>query len=87
MLHPILRIDIGRLLGEFQASINVPASNSLEHLETRLEGLDKKLFLKFVSKMLQWDPKNRQTPSLLLEDEWLNKHVDDAKSTTHVSDI
>ncbi|EKM75278.1 hypothetical protein AGABI1DRAFT_123298 [Agaricus bisporus var. burnettii JB137-S8] len=61
--------------GEFQAGIEVPPRVSLEQLETNLRGSDKTLFLQFVSKMLQWDPKNRQTAKQLLEDEWLKNHT------------
>ncbi|GBE87745.1 hypothetical protein SCP_1104220 [Sparassis crispa] len=60
---------------EFQAGIKVPPPVSLEQLETNLEGSDKKLFLQFMSKMLQWDPQHRQTAKQLLEDEWLKKHT------------
>lgn len=63
------------LSGEFQAGIEVPPRVSLEQLETNLQGSDKTLFLQFVSKMLQWDPNNRQTAKQLLEDEWLKKHT------------
>lgn len=61
--------------GDFQAGIEVPSAISLEQLETNLEDSDKKLFLQFMSKMLQWDPQNRQTAKQLLEDEWLVKHA------------
>ncbi|KAJ7666896.1 CMGC/SRPK protein kinase [Mycena polygramma] len=58
--------------GEFLVSgIDVPPRVSLEQLETNLEGPEKKLFLAFVGKMLQWDPQKRQTAEQLLEDEWL----------------
>jgi serine/threonine protein kinase len=42
-------------------------------METNLEGSDKRLFLQFMRKMLQWDPQNRQTAKQLLEDPWLKK--------------
>ncbi|KAF8910462.1 hypothetical protein CPB84DRAFT_1763750, partial [Gymnopilus junonius] len=40
---------------------------SLEQLETNLDGEDKKLFLQFIRKMLQWDPQDRMTPKELLK--------------------
>ncbi|EKM75280.1 hypothetical protein AGABI1DRAFT_103042 [Agaricus bisporus var. burnettii JB137-S8] len=61
--------------GEFQAGIEIPPHVSLEQLETNLQGSDKTLFLQFMCKMLQWDPKNRQMAKQLLEDEWLKKHT------------
>jgi len=36
-----------------------------------LEGEEKRLFLSFVSKMLQWLPEDRKTAKELLEDPWL----------------
>ncbi|KAI9843644.1 MAG: hypothetical protein M1837_006226 [Sclerophora amabilis] len=36
-----------------------------------LEGQDKKLFLEFMSKMLQWLPEDRKNARELLEDDWL----------------
>jgi serine/threonine protein kinase len=63
--------------GEFQAGIEGPPAVSLDQLETNLEGSDRKLFLQFMSKMLQWDPQNRQTAKQLLEDQWLKKHTYD----------
>ncbi|KAJ7128102.1 kinase-like domain-containing protein [Mycena filopes] len=62
-------------LGEWQGGVPVPPHVPLEELETNLEGADKKLFLEFMSKMLQWEPQNRQTPKQLLEDPWLKKHT------------
>ncbi|KAJ7151047.1 kinase-like domain-containing protein [Mycena filopes] len=61
--------------GEWQGGVPVPPHVPLEQLETNLEGADKKLFLEFMSKMLQWEPQNRQTPKQLLEDPWLKKHT------------
>ncbi len=66
---------MNRMPGDFQAGIEVPPAVSLEQLESNLEGLDKKMFLQFMSKMLQWDPQNRPTAKQLLEDEWLVKHA------------
>ncbi|KAF6758026.1 CMGC/SRPK protein kinase [Ephemerocybe angulata] len=61
--------------GQFQAGIPIPRSISLTDMETNLEGSDKRMFVEFLAKMLQWDPKNRQTPKQLLKDEWLMKHT------------
>ncbi|KAF5339096.1 hypothetical protein D9611_011210 [Ephemerocybe angulata] len=61
--------------GEFQAGIPIPRSIPLTDRETNLEGSDKRMFVEFLDKMLQWDPKNRQTPKQLLQDEWLRKHT------------
>ncbi|KAK2731592.1 hypothetical protein FQN55_004555 [Onygenales sp. PD_40] len=46
---------------------------SLEDLETRLEGNDKVLFLKFIRSMLSWLPEDRKTARELLNDPWLNE--------------
>ncbi|CAG1987992.1 unnamed protein product, partial [Fusarium graminearum] len=42
--------------GTFIDGIDLPASNSLEEMETLLEGDEKKRFLEFMRKMLQWAP-------------------------------
>lgn len=49
----------------------IPANVNLADSVTALEGEDKRLFLKFVSKMLQWLPEDRSTAKELLEDPWL----------------
>ncbi|TFK24551.1 kinase domain protein [Coprinopsis marcescibilis] len=64
--------------GVFNAGIEVPPRFTLDQLVTGVEGSDKELFLRFMGKMLQWDPKDRHTAQQLLEDEWLRKHTADA---------
>lgn len=49
----------------------IPSDLNLVDSTPSLEGADKRLFLKFVSKMLQWLPENRKTAKELLEDPWL----------------
>lgn len=44
---------------------------SLEKAETRLEGKDKDMFLRFVKKLLQWEPEKRATAKELIFDPWL----------------
>ncbi|KAL9004338.1 MAG: hypothetical protein Q9188_002851 [Gyalolechia gomerana] len=58
--------------GEWQAEIPVPARTCLEESEENLEGSNKEAFLRFVRKMVQWRPEDRQTATQLLEDDWLN---------------
>ena len=50
----------------------MPDPTSLEESEENLEGSNKEAFLRFMRKMLQWRPEDRQTASQLLEDDWLN---------------
>lgn len=65
--------------GDFYAGIPVPASMPLERRETSLEGEDKKedreCFLRFMRKMLQWEPEKRSSAGELTEDEWILKHT------------
>ncbi|KAL9077952.1 MAG: hypothetical protein Q9157_003134 [Trypethelium eluteriae] len=58
--------------GEWRGDIPLPDRTSLEESEEYLEGSNKKAFLRFVRKMVQWRPEDRQTASQLLEDDWLN---------------
>ena len=45
---------------------------SLEDSEEYLEGANKKMFMDFIRKMLQWDPNERLSARELLLDPWLN---------------
>ncbi|KAG6242750.1 hypothetical protein E4U25_003057 [Claviceps purpurea] len=60
--------------GEFCAGISIPESKPLEQRETVLEGEDRECFLRFMRKMLQWDPEKRSSAKELAEDEWVLKH-------------
>lgn len=44
---------------------------SLESAEARLEGDEKKLFLNFIRKMLQWRTEDRKALKDVFNDEWL----------------
>jgi hypothetical protein len=65
--------------GEWAAGIRVPEARPLEVRETTLaqEGSteDREAFLRFMRKMLQWEPENRSTARELAEDEWILKHT------------
>ena len=58
--------------GEWRAEIPVPDHTCLEESEENLEGSNKEAFIRFVRKMLQWRPEDRQSANQLLEDDWLN---------------
>ncbi|KAG5969433.1 hypothetical protein E4U56_008335 [Claviceps arundinis] len=60
--------------GEFCAGIPIPESRPLEQRESVLEGEDRACFLRFMRKMLQWDPEKRSSAKELAEDEWILKH-------------
>ena len=49
----------------------MPDRTSLEKSEENLAGSNKEAFLRFVRKMVQWRPEDRQTAGQLLEDDWL----------------
>lgn len=49
------------------------SDDSLDDLEEYLEGENKKMFMQFMRKMLQWDPEERLSAGELLMDPWLNK--------------
>lgn len=65
--------------GDFCVGIPIPESIPLERRETTLEGEDKKedreCFLRFMRKMLQWEPEKRSSAGELAEDEWILKHT------------
>lgn len=57
--------------GEFMHKDLIPIDVRLEDSVLSLEGEDKRLFLDFIKKMLQWLPEDRKTAKELLEDPWL----------------
>ncbi|KAI0099620.1 kinase domain protein [Nemania sp. FL0031] len=57
--------------GEFTAGIDLPTSASLEEIEKHLAGDEKRQFLEFMRKMLQWAPERRSTAGELFYDAWL----------------
>ncbi|KKF96578.1 Serine/threonine-protein kinase SRPK [Ceratocystis platani] len=61
--------------GEWNAGIELRPPQSLETLETTLQGEDKELFLKMVRAMLQWAAEDRKTPSELANDPWIVKQL------------
>ena len=58
--------------GQWRGGIPVPDRTSLEESEEYLKGSNKEAFLRFVRKMVQWRPEDRQTADQLLEDDWLS---------------
>ncbi|KAL9000350.1 MAG: hypothetical protein Q9169_001067 [Polycauliona sp. 2 TL-2023] len=58
--------------GEWRAEIPIPPRTCLEDSENFLHGSNKEAFLRFIRKMIQWRPEDRQTASDLLKDDWLS---------------
>ena len=58
------------IAGNWNGSVEIP-DQSLESRESRLEGDNKILFLRFLQKALGWLPEKRPTAKELLLDEWL----------------
>lgn len=56
--------------GEWIGKVEIP-DTSLESLEQQLDGVEKKNFLQFMRKMLQWRPEDRSSWKDILMDEWL----------------
>lgn len=63
-------IFVSCLPGQWIGSEEIP-DISLEDSEVYLEGDNKEMFLKFVRRMLRWDPEERPTARDLLTDPWL----------------
>lgn len=62
------------LLGTYVGGIQLPRPTSLEELEALLSGDEKRLFLDFMRKMLQWAPEQRSTAIELWYDDWLQEN-------------
>jgi len=63
--------DNPSISGEFMHKDLIPNNVRLEDSVLSLEGEDKRLFLDFVRKVLQWLPEDRKTAKELLKDPWL----------------
>jgi len=60
-------------LGQFSYPELIPTDISLQDSVLAIDGEDKRLFLNFVRKMLEWLPEDRKTAKELTEDPWLAK--------------
>jgi len=58
------------IAGNWIAATPIP-DQTLETLETRLEGKGKEVFLNFARKFLRWHPEDRAPVEELFMDEWL----------------
>ncbi|KAF8903368.1 kinase-like domain-containing protein [Gymnopilus junonius] len=61
--------------GTFKFSELIPTGISLADRVTVMDGNDKRLFLDFAGRMLQWLPENRGTAKELLADPWLHSFL------------
>lgn len=65
-------ISSGKFLNQELLTASVP----LEQRESTLEGTaEREAFLRFMDKMLQWEPSKRSSAKELAEDEWLHSHM------------
>jgi len=58
--------------GNLITTVTSPASRPFELRENVLEGEDRARFLRFVSKMLRWEPSERSQALELIDDEWIH---------------
>ncbi|KAL1297604.1 hypothetical protein AAFC00_006166 [Neodothiora populina] len=65
--------------GDFSAGIPIPCTRTLDQRETSLQAeeteKDRESFLRFMRKLLQWEPEKRSCARELAEDEWILKHT------------
>ena len=59
--------------GKFLEEDIIPKKTILEERETTLEAEDKADFLRFVRRMLQWEPGKRGSARSLAEDDWIQR--------------
>ncbi|KID93985.1 Protein kinase-like domain protein, partial [Metarhizium majus ARSEF 297] len=60
--------------GTYIGGIQLPPPTPLEELEALLSGDEKRQFLEFMRKMLQWAPDQRSTANELWCDDWLQEN-------------
>ncbi|KAK2591913.1 hypothetical protein QQS21_010387 [Conoideocrella luteorostrata] len=61
--------------GNFSFENMIPKRTTLEERETTLNGEDKADFLRFVRRMLQWEPGKRSSAKSLAEDGWIHRQL------------
>lgn len=61
--------------GNFLVESLLLERTTLERRETNLDGPDQADFLRFVRRMLQWDPTKRSSAKSLAEDTWILKQL------------
>ncbi|KAG5959629.1 hypothetical protein E4U56_004889 [Claviceps arundinis] len=69
-----LRTEFFSDAGDLCAGIPIPESRPLEQRLTLLEGEERECFLRFMRKMLQWEPEKRSSAKDLAEDEWILRY-------------
>ncbi|CAG8424434.1 unnamed protein product, partial [Penicillium salamii] len=57
--------------GRFKGTNIAPSKFKFEHSIRNLRNEDKRMFIKFVRRMIKWDPEERSTATELLHDPWL----------------
>ncbi|KAH7014369.1 kinase domain protein [Microdochium trichocladiopsis] len=62
--------------GTYIGGLQVPDPTPLESLEELLAGEDKRRFLEFMQKMLQWDPEKRASAAELQQDPWIQEPIE-----------
>ena len=63
-----------RYTGQLKDPGWVPTDFDFDSSVTCMEGDEKGKFIRFIKRMLKWDPDERATASELLRDPWLNQH-------------
>ena len=53
------------------AECPIPQTSLEDFVTTIPPGEEKEMFLRFIRKLLTWDPEDRGTANELIEDEWL----------------
>ncbi|KAG6059550.1 hypothetical protein E4U32_003952 [Claviceps aff. humidiphila group G2b] len=69
-----LRTEFFSDAGDLCAGISIPESRPLEQRLTVLDGEERECFLRFMRKMLQWEPEKRSSAKDLAEDGWILRY-------------
>ncbi|PLB51495.1 kinase domain protein [Aspergillus steynii IBT 23096] len=59
--------------GQFKFPDLITQTRGLDQLLTVIDGEEKRMFVKFITRLLQWQPKDRATVEELLSDPWLQQ--------------
>ncbi|KAK5696512.1 hypothetical protein LTR97_007815 [Elasticomyces elasticus] len=69
--------------GSWKGDVPIPTNMSLESVEQRLKGEEKRMFLSLMRKILQWRPEDRPSCEEIFFDEWLCADLIESGDVVH----
>lgn len=64
-------------VGNFKAQTISPTTFNFENTLSHVQGEEKSMFIKFIKRIVTWNPDERSTAKELLQDPWLYEEIAD----------